>query len=158
MGTIQYIFGWKALKEQNYHYMDGYRDVKNIQGIEIQKIDSELDNESAFLVNVDGLIIYHGGDYYFREGGTDRGDMEYLFGTYGRVDMAFIECGFRYICDFTIEKLQPRVMFPMHARNNEITYRTYGEEVSPIFPKTKFAYAENRGDRFFYKEGTILKE
>ena len=126
-----------------------------INGMEIVRLGSELENESAFLVKVDGLVMYHGGDYYFREGGNDKGDMAYLAAKYGEVDMAFVESGFRHICDHTINKLRPRVMFPMHARGNEIAYKQYADESMSKFPEIQFICAENRGDRFFYRNGKI---
>jgi L-ascorbate metabolism protein UlaG (beta-lactamase superfamily) len=153
LNRIHYIFGWKVSNDEKYVMMDGERELIKINGIEIVRISSELENESAFLVRVDGLTIYHGGDYYFRE--KDGGNIVYLAETYGDVDVAFIESGFTHICNSTIEKLQPRAVFPMHARNNERAYKQYVDTEAHNFPNTRFVCAENRGDRFHYRNGEV---
>lgn len=153
LDRIQYVFGWRAFEDGSYVLMDGEREIRTVDGIEIVRIASELENESAFLVKVDGVTIYHGGDYYFRE--KDSGNIASLAEKYGVIDLAFIESGFRHICNSTIEKLRPRVMFPMHARNNESIYKQYAEKAAQEFPNTTFVCAENRGDRFHYRNGEV---
>lgn len=156
--NITYIFCWKAFDHNKYIYMDGYRDVKKTDNSEISKINSKFEPGGAFLVKVDGLVIYHGGDYSYKEDNDD-GDMDYLAGKYGKTDIAFIEfgggMGSPRVCNHTIAKLQPRIMFPMHHKFNEITYKEYAEKASKKFPRVDFQCAENKGDVFFYSYGEI---
>ncbi len=156
--NVTYIFCWKAFDHKKYICMDGNRDVKKIDDVEVSKINSKTEPGGAFLANVDGLVIYHSGDISDKVN-NDRGDMDYLAGKYDKVDLAFIEfgggMGSPRFSNHTIEKLQPRVMFPMHHKYNEITYKEYAEKASKKFPRVNFQCAENRGDVFFYSYGGI---
>lgn len=55
----------------------------------------------------------------------------------------------------TSEKLEAKVMFPMHG--NAAQYKAYADEAVKRNLTTKVHNAENRGDRFFYSNGKIVK-
>ena len=71
--------------------MPAPRASKTLNGMEVFTVNGEHDTvpEVAYLVKVDGLSIYHSGDYM---GPIDRfrGDMDYLLDKAGTIDIAFI--------------------------------------------------------------------
>jgi L-ascorbate metabolism protein UlaG (beta-lactamase superfamily) len=103
---------------------------------------------SAFLVRVEGLALYHGGDY---QGGAERKkDYEWLAGTPGPVDVAFVDLGESVRATHlpALEVLRPRIVFPMHAGRMESVYQNVAREVEGQFPRIRFLCAKDRGDRF----------
>ncbi len=152
---IKYIFGWDEY-EDKYTNFNWTRGTKIIDDVEITYINSDLDKEGAFFVSVDGLKIYHGGDYYFSE--TDSGNLKFLEDNYVKADIAFIECGFENIAETTIYALNPSVMFSMHFRHAEQRYKDFASKVGNKYPGTQFISTENRGDNFHYHNGKMGKE
>lgn len=93
---IRYFFGWKANDNPKYHYLEGPRAEIKLDDMEIYTVNSHHSSvpEVAYLVKVDGLTIYHGGDY---QGRMDRSassnvedDMEYLKAKADAPDLMFI--------------------------------------------------------------------
>lgn len=84
------------------------------------------DGGLAFLVEVDGIVLYHSGDYT----GDYQEDMVFISDQHKKIDLAFIESGsvYRNICWHTIMKLQPEMMVPMHAIGMEYEYKIFAEE------------------------------
>jgi len=84
--NIKYVFGWKAGKGDRAIDIPALRATKMLGGMEIFTVNDEHDDvpEVAYLVKVDGLSIYHSGDYMgpideyqddmvsVEEGGNDR--------------------------------------------------------------------------------------
>jgi hypothetical protein len=48
-------------------------------------------------------------------------------------------------------------MFPLHAREREVVYRDFAEQAAERKGNTDIICAENRGDRFLYSNGNMLK-
>ena len=67
VGKIQYVLGWDAGAGPgpSVHSLKGSRAELRLDGLDIYTVFSHHDDvdESAFLVKVDGLAIYHNGDY-----------------------------------------------------------------------------------------------
>ena len=146
----KYIFGWKASDNPKYVYLDENRSNKAVDGIEVSNIF--FNPESGFLVRVDGVSIYHGGDYagHFRE------DFDYLSKKRNQIDILFSDYEYHEdVCIYSIEKLNPKVMFPMHQDGCEYLLKEEAERLSLRFPKVKCVYIENRGDCFFYGHAGI---
>jgi len=61
---IVYYFGWKAAEDPAYNHLVGPRAELTSGGLEIATINSHHSGvpEVAWLVEVDGLVIYHNGD------------------------------------------------------------------------------------------------
>jgi hypothetical protein len=66
--NINYVLGWKPDIEHSYVYM-APREKKSIDDLEILTIKS-TDAGVGFLVKVDGLVIFHGGDHAYWGGST----------------------------------------------------------------------------------------
>lgn len=164
---ITYVFGWKAFDDPAYVYLEEPRAKKQIGGLEIQAINHEFDDipEAAFLIKVDGLEIFHSGDH-----GTVGEKMNPLFkdnidylaeNTYG-VDIAFISIFGSNYGDlvnkgdlYTVQKLMPKVTFPMHKGWREHEYEEFASETEGKNMQTRIVCASKRGDKFVYRGGGI---
>jgi len=140
---IQYIFGWKAGKGDRAIDMPAPRATKTLGAMEIFTVNCEHNDvpEVAYLVKVDGLAIYHSGDYM---GPIDnfQADMNYLLGKAGTIDLAFIG-------KFPqAASLKPRVVFPIHAYNREFMYGAFAREAAAKKLPSRVICPENKGDRF----------
>jgi L-ascorbate metabolism protein UlaG (beta-lactamase superfamily) len=141
--NIRYVFGWNAKKGEGTIDMPAPRATKNLGGMEIFTINCEHNDvpEVAYLVKVDGLAIYHSGDY---AGPLDtyRDDMNYLLKKAGTIDLAFI--GKIQLA----ESLKPRIAFPIHGYNREYFYGAFAREAADKKLPSHVICPENKGDRF----------
>jgi ankyrin repeat protein/L-ascorbate metabolism protein UlaG (beta-lactamase superfamily) len=157
--NIEYIFGFKPKETPNYAHVMNPREEKSIDGMTIRTIAS-TDAGVGFLVQVDGLVIYHGGDHANRTKDLEKPfaeEIDYLAELGLSPDIAFISvkgCGFRDSeavktgVYYALRKLQPKTVFPMHASGDEYFYRSFSEEAADQNFKTGFVCAENKGDSF----------
>lgn len=93
------------------------------------------------MVKVDGLSIYHSGDY-MGPLDTYQDDMAYLLKKAGMVDLAFIG-KFQQA-----ESLKPRVVFPIHGYNREYMYGAFARQAAEKKLPSRVICPENKGDRF----------
>ena len=152
---ITYVFGWKAKENPEYIYMVGPRAVEDVNGIDIYTINSHHVDvpEVAYLINVDGLGIYFNGDY----SGEIRKDIDYIATKSDAVHLAFSE-GPASVTSYMLETLEPAAWFPMHERGTEFKFKEFPQKVAEMNVATKVLCAENRGDRFYFKRGTIIQD
>lgn len=165
--NIRYVFGWEADQNPQYHYLTKPKTKTTVDGIEIYNINHAFDGipEAAFLVRTDGLVIYHSGDHGCTGEELDplfKANIDYLARQENRIDLAFIsQFGSRTGGEvnngdlYTIEKLRPKVTFPMHQGGGERFYKKFAQEARQKGAKTKVYCAEIRGDRFFFQGGKI---
>jgi L-ascorbate metabolism protein UlaG (beta-lactamase superfamily) len=163
---IEYIFGFQPRDiEQEYTFI-GPRTEKQVGYIKISTIKSN-DAGVGFLIKVDGLTILHPGDHangYMDMSGTYTAEIDAL--ATEDIDLAFfailgcslgtpesVQLGVHY----AIEKLKPKVLFPMHAGNATYRYRDFVNDCAEKKYTTQLAYALNEGDRFFFKDGKVTK-
>ena len=141
--NITYVFGWKARKGERMVDLPAPRAAKTLKGMEIYTVNCEQDDvpESAFLVKVDGLSIYHSGDYLGPADGF-KADMDYLLDKAGVVDLAFVG-RIRQA-----ELLKPKVVFPIHAGGREYMYGAFARKAADKKLPSRVVCAENKGDRF----------
>jgi ankyrin repeat protein/L-ascorbate metabolism protein UlaG (beta-lactamase superfamily) len=141
--NITYAFGWRAGKGGRTIDLTAPRAVRKLEGMEILTVNDEHDDvpEVAWLVSVDGLAIYHSGDYM---GPLDafRADMDYLLAQAGKPDIAFVG-QFRQA-----EALAPKVVFPIHAWDREYMYGAFAREAVAKKLPSRVLCPENKGDRF----------
>jgi ankyrin repeat protein/L-ascorbate metabolism protein UlaG (beta-lactamase superfamily) len=147
--NITYVFGWKARKGGRSFDMPAPRATAKIGNIEVFTVNSDhnIIPEVAYLVKIDGLAIYHSGDYVGTIDGF-KADMEYLRGKAGTIDLAFIGLGGMD----QAELLKPTVAFPLHAGDREYMYGAFAREATRKNLKTKVICPENKGDRFFFRK------
>ncbi len=166
MDGVEYILGFAPEKASGVTVLLP-REKKMFDGLEVTTIAS-TDAGVGFLVQVDGLTIFHGGDHACKQKDLNEpytGEIDYLAGKSSRVDLAFLPitgCGFRDPeavktgIFYALEKLRPEVMFPMHILGFEYLYKEFARD-SKGNTKTEFACAENKGDYFLYAKGKIKK-
>jgi len=141
--NITYVFGWNARRGERAVDMPAPRATQNLGGMEIFTVNCEHNDvpEVAYLVKVDGLSIYHSGDYV---GPLDtyQDDMAYLLNKAGTIDLAFIG-KFQQA-----ESLKPKVVFPIHAYNREYIYGAFARQAVEKNLPSRVILPENKGDRF----------
>ena len=164
---IKYILGFAPEKASEAVVLLP-REMKTIDDMEISTIAS-TDAGVGFLVKVDGLTIFHAGDHACKQKdlkGPYTDEIDYLADKSNGVDLVFLPitgCGFRDPeavksgIFYTLEKLKPEVMFPMHVLGFEYQYQEFARDAEKENTKTKFACAENKGDYFLYTKGKIKK-
>ncbi len=155
---IKYIFGWKALDNPNYHYM-GPKEKLELDGMEIECFHSPEagEIEGNFLVRVDGVVIYHSGDYS-RGHDVFKKDMQALAAAAKEIDLFFMLAGNAMDNEealYALQTIKPKYMFPMHAGGNEYVYKEFADFVKGKKVKTEIICAENRGDKFEYIKGRM---
>jgi L-ascorbate metabolism protein UlaG (beta-lactamase superfamily) len=140
--NIRYVFGWNAGKGERTIEMPAPRATQNLGGMEIFTVNCEHNDvpEVAYLVKVDGLSIYHSGDY---TGPLDtyQDDIAYLLKKAGTIDLAFIG---RFQ---QTELLKPRVVFPIHGYNREYMYGAFARQAAEKKLPSRVILPENKGDR-----------
>jgi len=163
--NIRYVFGWEADQNPQYHYLTEPKTKTTIDGFEIFNINHEFDGipEGAFLVKGDGLVIFHSGDHGCTGEELNplfKANIDYLAQQEQKIDLAFIsQFGSRTGGDvnngdlYTIEKLGPKITFPMHRGGGERIYEDFAQEALQKGAKTHIICAKKRGDRFFYQQG-----
>ncbi len=165
VSNITYIFGWEAGSDSEHVYMVQPRATRQLGDLTVSTVNHEFDQipEVAFLVAVDDVVIYHSGDHGTWSDPPNSiftDNIDYLAGVGEKIDVAFIstfgqrgggtiDAGDRY----SIEKLRPRVMFPMHHGGNEDLYERFAREIRREDVKTAVHFATRPGDRFSYEAG-----
>ncbi|UCE22520.1 MAG: MBL fold metallo-hydrolase [Candidatus Aminicenantes bacterium] len=163
--NIRYIFGWEVNEEQKilHHYLEGPREELRLDDMEIYTVNSfhSFVPEVAYLVKVDGLVIYHGGDYQGKMGrnapSNAKEDMRYLETKADAVDLFFIGAWTGPPYMQSIESLQPKVIFPMHERKKEENYKRFAAELKNLGIAIPVVCPEKRGDRFSFRNGIVQR-
>lgn len=162
---ITYIIGFKPDDATGYAYM-GPREERTFDGVKVSTIESN-DSGVGFLVEVDGMVIYHPGDHANRQqdfSGPFKAEIEYLAAKNVDIDLTFAPvsgCGFGDLeavklgVYYTLETLSPKIVFPQHAVDAEYRYREFADDASGQNFKTKFICSENKGDRYIYRKGSM---
>ena len=106
---IAYYFGWKADDDPAYNYLIGPRGELTSGGLTIATINSHHSGvpEVAWLIKVDGLVIYHNGDCLPEDPAAE---YDFLRTKSTHVDLAFV--------------------FPVTVRGGEVHYSGRG-----LFPE-----------------------
>lgn len=156
---ITYFFGWQAGSNPEYHYMIGPRAHTQSGGVEVYTINSHHDDvpEVAYLVKVDGITIYHNGDY--RSSYLE--DFEYLQTITDHIDIAFV-IGWPYVshqhfqqAKLLAEMFNPMYMFAICREGDEDRSRQFAELLAEHGVETIVLYAEHRGDNFICSRSAV---
>jgi ankyrin repeat protein/L-ascorbate metabolism protein UlaG (beta-lactamase superfamily) len=164
---ITYVMGFKPKKQSGYIYM-GPRETKAINGMEITTIESN-DSGVAFFVKADGVGIFHSGDHANRKqdfSGPFKKEIEFLADKGLKPDIFFAPvsgCGFGDLeavkkgVFYTLKKLSPNVMVPMHAGGGEERYIKFAKETKKAGFDTLVCCPGHNGDWFFVNQGSVKK-
>lgn len=148
---ITYVFGWKADKGPDHVYCEPERQELTLGGITIRTIVHDFEGipESAFVVDLDGLTIFHFGDHGngpppFKPRFVD--NIEYIAGIAPEIDLAFIPIWGEE--SFVVKTLKPKHTFPMHGLHREHQYAEFAARAKKEQLPTEVVAASARGDRF----------
>ncbi len=165
LDNITYVMGFEATFPVDYNYIEP-RNQKKVGDIKVTTIESN-DSGEGFIVEVDGLTIFHPGDHANKNDQmTDdyKLEIDYLAENYDAVDFAFFPisgCGFRNKeavfggVYYAIEQLHPKMVLPMHGLSREYEYQEFADQAKEKKYPVKFACAQNMGDRFYYNQHKI---
>jgi L-ascorbate metabolism protein UlaG (beta-lactamase superfamily) len=158
--NILYVFGWDIKNLNDVIRIDEPRKSVEIDGVKVYTIFHDTDGipESAFLVQADGLSIYHSGDHGGGPANHDRfiGNIDYLSGIDSNIDIAFtVTWGGE---DYMIEKLSPKAVFPQHEGGAEYRLRKWADKARSAGITVPIFCVEKRGQQFFYSGGIVKPE
>lgn len=167
--NVTYVMGFKPENKPAdlYNFMSP-RETKKINGLEITTIESN-DSGVGFFVTADNVNIFHSGDHANRQkdfSGPFTKEIDFLAEKGLKPDIFFAPvsgCGFgdleavRKGVYYTVKKLSPKTIFPMHGGESGERYLEFREIAikegvttpiyAPMFP----------GDWFFSRQGEIKK-
>jgi len=157
---IRYVLGWDGEQGADVHRMGG-RGALELDGMKIHTVSSHHAGvpEVGYLVQVDGLTLFHAGDY---QGRPDRGspsnavaDMRWLREQAPRVDLLFLGAwtGDPYLD--VIRGLEPATILAMHWRKQEVKYREFAAELKRLGFTQPVVCPTRRGDRFELRDGSV---
>lgn len=166
--NIQYVLGFKDRQSDNEYTLIGPRTERMLGDVKISTIKSN-DAGVGFLVEVDGLVIFHAGDHangFMDMSGTYTPEIDALAAANPKIDLAFfpiigcslgtpesVQLGVHY----AIDKMKPKTVIPMHAGDATYRYKDFAEEIATKDYETQIAYASNKGDRFLFANSKITK-
>ena len=170
--NITYVYGFKPADTGRRRYTGpaytfvGPQEQKEINGMKVAGLKS-LDTGGGFLLQVNGLTIFHAGDHANLNAGT-RADYDkeinHLATLTDHVDLAFLPvsgCPASWKRDQVIEgffsavtTLKAKTVFPMHGMQREWNYREFATLGKTRTPGTAILCAEFPGDMFRYEAGT----
>jgi L-ascorbate metabolism protein UlaG (beta-lactamase superfamily) len=161
---IRYVFGWKFEDEPGVYSMDKPRDRLELDGVLIHTVNSHHSEvpEVAYLVQLDGLTLFHEGDYQGRMGRNEPSnveeDMAYLRKFVDRVDLAFVGNWTGEPVLDILRGLEPEVIFPMHERKKEHLYKNFPGELAKRGLTQPVLCPDARGDKFTLQNGTVRRD
>ncbi|MFC1500297.1 MBL fold metallo-hydrolase [Candidatus Zixiibacteriota bacterium] len=159
---LRYIWGWTDLDRRDDLSFGTERRKVELDGMEIWNIHHSADGipESAFLIRVDGITLYHSGDHGNSAGRPMRPDfranIEYLHSLEMPVDLCFLPLwGYT---GWQVEQLGTRHLFPMHAGGRESRLAIDAQQLRSDGVTIPVHVAAGRGARYHFSEGRIRKE
>jgi len=164
---IRYVFGWTDTLDLPDTRVAG-RETVEIDGLRVHAIPA-TDAGSAFLIEVDGLRIFHAGDHTSAEIPPETAfteGLEWLAEGNAPVDAAFLPvfgCGLpeteelRAGNRYAIETLSAKTVFPMHIGWTGYFYRRFARWAKEVGIEASLGIADQPGDRFLVRRGTIKR-
>jgi L-ascorbate metabolism protein UlaG (beta-lactamase superfamily) len=153
--TLRYVFGWDYDGPVNALRVDRPRRSFDVDGVRIHTIAHDFDGipEAAFLVEADGIVLYHSGDHGATASTRSRfeDNIDFLAAIAHPIDIAFtVTWGGE---DYMVDRLQPRVVFPQHEGGAEYRLRRWAEQGIGATLNAEVCVVDKRGDRFLFARG-----
>jgi len=160
VSDIAYYFGWKASEDPSYNFLVGPRAELRSAGLEIATINSHHSGvpEVAWLVKVDGLVIYHNGDCQPDDPSSEH---DFLKKKMDAIDLAFVFPVYEEGQKYTIQnvdfftKFRVKAAFPMHAQAGDAMYLGFQKAFQDKFPGLPIYVPMKMGQKFIYANGRI---
>jgi len=165
---IRYFFGWSLDVELDAVRFTGYRMNYTEPGLSVYTVNHPVASppEVAYLIEVDGLTIYHTGDLATNVPELDprhKSNIDYVAGLAGDVDLLFVSMAGGYFGKhvnpqdiYTINTLKPFAVFPQHY-DPGVMYRLFAEEAQAGGAHAVYCLAERRGDAWLYRGGSVVR-
>ena len=159
------VFGWNAPEDVGGFRLTR-REIKRIGDVVVASIPA-TDAGSAFLVEADGVSFYHAGDHAAEQIPAEPAFTEgvsWLAEQFAPIQAAFLPvfgCGLpspdtlQVGNTFTIDRLKPQAVFPMHIGWTGYFYRQFEQWAKETHPKTGLGIPLQHGDRFLVRENSI---
>jgi ankyrin repeat protein/L-ascorbate metabolism protein UlaG (beta-lactamase superfamily) len=159
--AISYVCCWEPAGVRDSYTLVPVHGQKEVDGMQVY-VNHSTDLGGGYLVEVDGLTLFHMGDHANGEDGlmkefTDEIDMiaamdkdiDILFGpirgcSLGQPEQ--VKKGLYYAMD----KLHPALFIPMHSGGHSSEYRKFVDAAHADGISTGMKYFTNKGDRFVY--------
>jgi len=161
---IAYVMGFQPQGATGYEYVAPH-ETRTIDGVKVTPIPAN-DSGEGFLVEVDGLALFHAGDHACRTrdlSGNYTPEIQFLAQRGVRPDIAMLPisgCNFgdqvavRIGTEYTLETLSPKLFLPMHSgRQATLTYHNFIRECGDRYPQTRMETLYCAGDHFVYRNG-----
>jgi L-ascorbate metabolism protein UlaG (beta-lactamase superfamily) len=160
---IEYVLCWEANDATGDYTYIPVHEEKMLGDMNVY-VNHSTDLDGGYLIEVDGLTIFHMGDHANGEDGlmeefTDEIDMivekgveiDILFGgirgcSLGEPEQ--VKQGLYY----TLEKLQPKLFVPMHSGGHTFEYMKFAESAKEDGIEQEMHCVVHKGDRFTYKQ------
>ncbi|MEW5924150.1 MAG: ankyrin repeat domain-containing protein [Candidatus Zixiibacteriota bacterium] len=164
--NITYILGHQPAERDGFIYMPP-RTVQTVGDLQLRTITA-TDAGVGFLVNVDGLVIFHAGDHANGVPGLNPAytdEIDYLAGLGTAIDIAFLPitgCSLgtpetvKEGAYYALDKLKPKIFFPQHSGQAPFQYKEFANDAKQAGYTLKISCADSRGDAFVYENGTIM--
>lgn len=176
VNNIHYVYGFQADKSwdgkdiayhgPDYEYIND-NEQKIVDGTKVITFKS-TDSGQGFLVEADGITIYHPGDHAwfaqedeipfkkevdFVANQTENIDIAFLpvTGCPSRWKKEYIIAGFMY----SLDKLNPNQVYPMHALQREYAMKEFAELAAERKSISQIVCSENIGDSFHYDKSVV---
>jgi L-ascorbate metabolism protein UlaG (beta-lactamase superfamily) len=150
--NITYFFGWQAGDNPDHHYLIGPRAHGEFGSLKVFTINSHHAGvpEVAYLVQINGITIYHNGDYM----SSYVEDFEYLKTISDQIDIAFV-IGWPYIdhqhfqqARFLADMFYPEYLFAICREGDEERCRQFKELLIEYGVDANIGSADRRGEEF----------
>lgn len=144
------------------HVFIGPRETREVDGMRITTIRAN-DAGVGFVVEVDGLVLFHAGDHANRHrdrSGDFPPEIEFLRERGVKPDIAFLPvtgCSFgdqvavEAGVEYALEKLRPALFLPMHGGSFGCDFGTCETMSHQRFPQMRVETVSNRGDHLRYR-------
>ena len=149
---ITYIFGWAAGSDPSHHYMVGPRAEGRVGKLQVYTINTHHAGvpEVAYLIESDGVWIYHNGDYM----AAFQDDFEYLTSFTDQVHAAFLigwpfpdHQQFQQALLFS-DLFAPEVLFASCREGDEEKCGQFADMLADRGIDVPVRYAQQRGEAF----------
>jgi len=165
--NITYVLGFEPDDENvPAHESIGPRESRKFGDVTVHTIASN-DSGVGFMVEVDGVTIFHAGDHANRRrdlSGDYCPEIDYLVAAGHRPDLTMLPttgCNFgdqvavRAGIDYTLKAFGATTFFPMHAGTNPARYVDIWNEIGPRHAQVEAVIPRDSGDSYDYSPDVV---
>jgi len=160
---IEYVMCFRPADTDADYTFIPIHEEQTVRDMKISTVKS-TDLDGAFLVEVDGLVIFHSGDLANREEELMEAfteEVDLVASNKLPVDILFAPirgCGLglpphvKKGIEYMVEAIQPKVLVPMHAGDFTLEYKKFADELTITNHRTIMKWVSAKGDHFIYKD------